>query len=46
MGVISDGLATTALPAAKAGAIFQVNKYNGKFQGDIHPATPTGLRVV
>ena len=23
-----------------AGAIFQVNKYNGKFQGEIHPTTP------
>lgn len=25
-GVISDGLATTVLPAASAGAIFQVNR--------------------
>src|SRR5688572_33441464 len=31
-GVTSDGLAITQLPAASAGAIFQVNKYNGKFQ--------------
>src|SRR5690348_3379339 len=29
-GVISDGFATTALPAASAGAIFQVNRYSGR----------------
>ena len=46
MGVSSEGLATTVQPAANAGAIFQVNKYSGRFQGDIHPATPIGVRVV
>lgn len=37
--VISLGLATTVFPHAMAGAIFQVNKYSGKFQGLIKPAT-------
>src|SRR6185312_1877324 len=32
-GVISEGFATTALPAASAGAIFQVNRYSGRFHG-------------
>lgn len=36
--VISLGLATTVLPAARAGAIFQVSRYRGKFQGLIRPA--------
>ena len=30
------------LPAAKAGAIFQVNKYKGKFHGEINPTIPMG----
>ena len=46
MGVISLGLATTQLPAAKAGAIFQVNKYRGRFQGEIQPTTPRGCLKV
>jgi hypothetical protein len=46
MGVISEGLATTQLPAAIAGAIFQVKRYKGKFQGEIHATTPMGLREV
>ena len=45
-GVISDGFATTQLPVANAGAIFQVNKYNGKFQGEMQPTTPMGIRLV
>ena len=45
-GVNSLGLATTQFPAAKAGAIFQVNKYKGKFHGLIHPTTPIGVRKV
>ena len=45
-GVISDGFATTVLPAAIAGAIFQVNKYRGRFQGEIQPATPIGCLIV
>jgi hypothetical protein len=46
MGVISEGFATTTLPEASAGAIFHVNKYNGKFQGDIQPTMPIGSRKV
>ncbi len=42
--VSSDGLATTVQPAASAGAIFQVNKYKGKFEGEIHPTTPIGIQ--
>src|SRR5262245_44735522 len=42
MGVSSEGLPTTVHPAAKAGAIFQVNKYSGRFQGEMQPATPMG----
>ncbi len=30
-GVSSEGLATTVFPTANAGAIFQVNRYKGKF---------------
>ena len=41
-GVTSLGFAITQLPAANAGAIFQVNKYKGRFQGDIQPTTPIG----
>src|SRR5262245_31741886 len=33
-GVSSLGLATTQLPAASAGAIFQVNRYSGRFHGE------------
>ena len=40
--VYSAGLRTTVLPAAKAGAIFQANISNGKFQGIIWPHTPIG----
>lgn len=36
--VISLGLATTVFPAAMAGAIFQVSRKRGKFQGLIRPA--------
>lgn len=36
--VISLGLATTVFPVAIAGAIFQVSRYRGKFQGLIRPA--------
>ncbi len=45
-GVTSDGLATTVLPAASAGAIFQVNRYSGKFHGLMQPTTPSGSRSV
>ena len=33
-------------PAAIAGAILKVNKYNGRFQGLINAATPTGFLTV
>ena len=42
-GVVSAGLSTTVFPAASAGAIFQESMSNGKFQGMICPATPSGL---
>jgi len=45
-GVISDGFATTVLPAASAGAIFQVNRYSGRFHGEMVPTTPSGWRRV
>ena len=44
-GVSSLGLATIVLPITKAGAIFQVSKYNGRFHGVINPTVPTGLRI-
>ena len=44
-GVSSLGFATTVHPAANAGAIFQVNKYSGRFHGLMHPATPLGRRI-
>src|SRR4029079_4464067 len=45
-GVTSDGLATTVFPAASAGAIFQVNRYSGRFHGEMQPTTPSGWRKV
>ena len=45
-GVISLGFATTQFPAAIAGAIFQVKRYKGKFQGEIQPTTPIDCRSV
>ncbi len=42
IGVTSLGFAITQLPAASAGAIFHVNKYKGKFQGEIQPTIPIG----
>ncbi len=41
-GVVSAGFRTTVLPQASAGAIFQAAISNGKFQGMICPATPSG----
>ena len=41
-GVCSAGLSTTQLPAASAGASFQVAIRIGKFQGMIWPTTPSG----
>ena len=41
-GVISEGFAMTQFPAANAGAIFHVNKYKGKFHGEIQATIPIG----
>ena len=41
-GVCSAGLRTTALPAAIAGASFQIAMRIGKFHGMICPTTPSG----
>ena len=41
-GVISAGLAITALPAASAGAMPQDRIGIGKFHGTIRPTTPIG----
>ena len=41
-GVISAGLATTALPAARAGARPQDRIGIGKFHGTMRPTTPSG----
>src|SRR5207249_5701728 len=46
IGVSSLGLAMAVLPTAMAGAIFQLNKYRGKFQGEMSPAMPRGWRRV
>src|SRR5439155_10506226 len=46
IGVSSLGLAMAVLPTAMAGAIFQLNKYSGKFHGEINPAMPRGWRNV
>src|SRR6516225_7733420 len=45
-GECSEGLTTTGQPAARAGAIFQVNRSNGEFHGVIAATTPTGSRRV
>jgi hypothetical protein len=44
-GVSSDGLTTTLLPQARAGATFQVSSSSGRFHGTITATTPTGLRI-
>ena len=44
-GVSSDGLTTTALPQASAGATFQVSSSSGRFHGTITATTPSGLRT-
>ena len=44
-GVVSAGLITTVLPAARAGAIFQAAISSGKFHGMTWPATPERARV-
>ena len=44
-GVCSAGFNTTQLPAANAGASFQVAISKGKFQGIICPTTPSGSGI-
>src|SRR2546430_17371823 len=44
-GVVSAGLRTTVLPAARAGAIFQARTRSGKLHGMTWPATAIGLGV-
>jgi carbamoyl-phosphate synthase large subunit len=44
-GVSSDGLTTTALPQARAGATFHVSSKSGRFQGVTMPTTPMGFRT-
>ena len=43
-GASSEGLTTTALPAASAGATFLMVISSGWFHGVIWPTTPTGTR--
>ena len=45
MLVVLDGLMTTVLPQAMAGAIFHAAMSSGKFHGMICPATPSGRGV-
>ena len=44
-GTISEGLSTTELPNAMAGAIFHAATATGKFHGVITPTTPRGSLV-
>ena len=43
-GVSGEGLSTTALPSASAGATTRMPRMSGKFHGVIAPTTPTGTR--
>ena len=43
-GVSGDGLSTTELPSASAGATTRMPSTSGKFQGVIAATTPTGTR--
>jgi hypothetical protein len=45
-GVHSAGLRTTALPAARAGAIFCASEAIGEFHGVIAATTPNGSRTL
>ena len=46
VGVTSDGLATTVLPAARAGNSFQPSRPSGVFHGVMAATTPIGSRTV
>ncbi|EWS62484.1 hypothetical protein Y695_04289 [Hydrogenophaga sp. T4] len=43
-GASEDGLKTTVLPMARAGAILRAGMEAGKFQGEITVTTPSGSR--
>ena len=43
--VVSAGLATTVLPAARAGPSLLPSRVRGKFQGVTAPTTPMGRRT-
>src|SRR5215216_2558040 len=45
-GVSDDGLKTTVLPNASAGAILRTGVTTGKFQGQIAATTPSGSVTV
>lgn len=45
VGVSSEGLTTTVLPQARAGATFQVISKSGRFQGQTTAMTPRGTRM-
>ena len=45
VGVSSEGLTTTVLPQASAGATFQVISRSGKFHGQTTAITPRGTRM-
>jgi len=45
-GASLDGLATTAFPAARAGAMVRVPIHSGPFQGMMWAVTPIGSRSV
>jgi hypothetical protein len=45
-GLNSAGLCTTVQPAARAGAIFQVDSMKGVFHGVMTPTGPIALRLV
>ena len=44
--VYDDGFTTTVLPAASAGASFQVRSSSGEFHGTIQATTPNGSHTV
>ena len=44
IGVSGDGLSTTALPSASAGASTRMPRISGKFHGVSTPTTPRGMR--
>ena len=43
-GVSGDGLTSTALPSARAGAMTRMPRTSGKFHGVMTPTSPSGIR--